>query len=148
MNAVATSPDQVIPQVHQLSLASPRHENPNRLALTQDNLASSAIVDARSDLTSMNSSLLPDVPYLASSITGTFTVSLLPRNIEGRTRPPGAITQYHSLEDLPNELLFHIMGFLDVNDLLSTSRVSNNCLLLERTRSTLWRRIGNTVHAA
>jgi len=28
------------------------------------------------------------------------------------------------LDDLPNEVLLHILGFLDVNDLLATSRVS------------------------
>lgn len=33
------------------------------------------------------------------------------------------LTRLSHLEQLPNEVLFHILGFLDVNDLLSTSRV-------------------------
>lgn len=32
-----------------------------------------------------------------------------------------------TLEGLPNEVLFHILGFLDVDDLLSASRVGNWC---------------------
>lgn len=32
------------------------------------------------------------------------------------------------LADLPNEVLFHILGFLDVSDLLATSRVSQPAL--------------------
>jgi hypothetical protein len=46
----------------------------------------------------------------------------------GRSGPRGpaslAITTALSLSDLPNEILFHILGFLDVGDLLVTSRVS------------------------
>jgi len=34
------------------------------------------------------------------------------------------VTASASLSNLPNEILFHILGFLDVSDLLSTSRVS------------------------
>lgn len=31
-----------------------------------------------------------------------------------------------SFEELPNEVLFHILGFLDVSDLLSASRVGDS----------------------
>jgi hypothetical protein len=122
-----------------MSLASPHHENPDCLALAEDGKATSpatsVITEARSDITPWNSSLLLEVPA-ASSTIGTCSASPLLRSTEGKVRLPEAIARRPSLEDLPNEVLFHVMGFLDVNDLLSTSRVSSHHLLLATTQST------------
>ncbi|CAK7229051.1 hypothetical protein SCUCBS95973_007086 [Sporothrix curviconia] len=47
-----------------------------------------------------------------------------------------------SLDDLPNEVLMHILGYLDVNDLLATSRTSHHlrCLAVAPILHTLRRR--------
>ncbi|ERT02437.1 hypothetical protein HMPREF1624_00735 [Sporothrix schenckii ATCC 58251] len=47
-----------------------------------------------------------------------------------------------SLDDLPNEVLLHILGFLDVNDLLTASRTSHHlrCLCVAPILHTLRRR--------
>ncbi|CEI68810.1 unnamed protein product [Fusarium venenatum] len=128
MSAVATSPGQVTSQVHQMPLTSPHHEKPDCLALNEDGRASSPatslITDARPDIAPMNPNFYPEVPP-NSLIVGTSPVSLFFGGNESRVRLPEAIIQHQSLEDLPNEVLFHIMGFLDVNDLLSTSRTSH-----------------------
>ncbi|RGP76121.1 f-box domain-containing [Fusarium sporotrichioides] len=128
MNTVATSPGQVTSQVHQMSLASPHHKKPDCLALDKDGRApspaTSRITDARPGAALVNPRSCSEVPPTSSAV-GTSPVSLFLRSSEGKIRLPEAIVQYQSLEDLPNEVLFHIMGFLDVNDLLSTSRTSH-----------------------
>ncbi|ESU11307.1 hypothetical protein FGSG_05358 [Fusarium graminearum PH-1] len=128
MNAVATSPGQVTSQVNQMSLASPHDEKPGCLALDEHGRApspaTSLITDARPDVAPMDPSFCPEVPP-ASSVVGTSPVSLFLRSTGGKVRLSETMVQYQSLEDLPNEVLFHIMGFLDVNDLLSTSRTSH-----------------------
>ncbi|KAG8668934.1 hypothetical protein FPOAC1_008318 [Fusarium poae] len=108
-----------------MSLASPHHENPNCLVLNEDGRApspaTSLVTDARPDIASMDPNFYPGVPP-DSSIVGTSPVSVFFSSTGGKVGLPEAIVQHQSLEDLPNEVLFHIMGFLDVNDLLSTSR--------------------------
>lgn len=140
MKVVATSSDQVTSQVDQMSAVSPRCGNANCLALAEDGKspspATSVITDARSDVTPVNSSLAWEATYPASSIMGNCSISSLLRSTKSGIGLPEAMVDHHSLEDLPNEVLFHIMGFLDVNDLLSTSRVSSDHPLSERTQST------------
>ena len=141
MEAVATSSDQVTSQVDQMSAVSSRYGNANCLALAEDGKspspATSVITDARSDVTPVvtpvKSSLAWEATYPASSIMGNCSISSLLRSTKSGIGLPEAMVEHHSLEDLPNEVLFHIMGFLDVNDLLSTSRVSSYHLLSERT---------------
>lgn len=43
-------------------------------------------------------------------------------------RPP--LDSSNGIEELPNEVLLHVLGYLDVNDLLATSRVSLMCPVL------------------
>jgi hypothetical protein len=123
-----------------MSLASPHHENPNCLVLNEDGRApspaTSLVTDARPDIASMDPNFYPGVPP-DSSIVGTSPVSVFFSSTGGKVGLPEAIVQHQSLEDLPNEVLFHIMGFLDVNDLLSTSRVSGPHPPLAKTYSTL-----------
>ncbi|CAK7235316.1 hypothetical protein SBRCBS47491_009252 [Sporothrix bragantina] len=66
-----------------------------------------------------------------------------------RTSPPSPQpyashrpTVTSSLDDLPNEVLMHILGYLDVNDLLATSRTSHHlrCLAVAPILHTLRRR--------
>ena len=123
-----------------MSAMSPRCGNANCLALTEDgkspSSATSVITDARSDVTPVNSGLAWEAAYPASSIMANCSISSLLGSTKSGIRLPEAVVQHQSLEDLPNEVLFHIMGFLDVNDLLSTSRVSSDHLLSARTQST------------
>lgn len=43
---------------------------------------------------------------------------------EGHPLPPPGRDARVTLGDLPNEVLLHVLSFLDVSDLLATSRVS------------------------
>ncbi|KAF4966229.1 hypothetical protein FSARC_6114 [Fusarium sarcochroum] len=129
MNPVATSPDQLTSQAHRLSPALPRPENPGCLPLAEDGKASSlatfAATDAQPADTSMKLSISREANCSASSIVDTRFVS--PQG-QGTVTSVGlyvGLAQSLSLENLPNEVLFNIMGFLDVSDLLSTSRTSH-----------------------
>jgi hypothetical protein len=131
MKPVATSSGQLTSQVHHLSLASPRSENPSCLALADHGktLSTSLFVttDARLAIDPMYPSLLRETSCPASPGAEVGHVSPVNPSVANSAELPGALTQSPSLENLPNEVLFHIMGFLDVNDLLSTSRVSIDC---------------------
>lgn len=55
-------------------------------------------------------------------------------------RPSSRVHGQPSLDVLPNEVLFNVLGFLDVCDLLATSRVSPSLLSLSRPEALLlWR---------
>jgi hypothetical protein len=131
MKPVATSSGQLTSHVHQLSLASPRSENPSYLALTDHGktISTSMFVatDARLAIDPMYPSLLRATSCPASPGAEVHHVSPVNPSVASSAKLQGALAQSPSLETLPNEVLFHIMGFLDVNDLLSTSRVSIDC---------------------
>jgi hypothetical protein len=131
MEPVATSSSQLTSQVHQLSPASPCSENPSYLALTDHGKTLSASMsvttDARLAIDPMYPNLLRQISCPASPGAEVQHVSPVNPSVVSSAKLQGALTQSPSLENLPNEVLFHIMGFLDVNDLLSTSRVSIDC---------------------
>ncbi|KAF5025765.1 hypothetical protein F66182_2098 [Fusarium sp. NRRL 66182] len=129
MKPVATLPDQLTSQTRRLSLALPRPENPACLAPDGDsktsNHATSVANDAQPAATPMAPGLERESAYPVSSVVGICSVSSLKTAVGGGVKLQGVVTQSPSLEVLPNEVLFHIMGFLDISDLLSTSRTSH-----------------------
>ncbi|KAG5662961.1 hypothetical protein KAF25_000897 [Fusarium avenaceum] len=129
MKPVATSSGQLTSHVHQLSLGSPRSENPSYLALTDHGktISTSMFVatDARLSIDPMDPSLLRATSCPSFQEAGVHCVSPVNPSVTSSAILQGAVAQSPSLENLPNEVLFHIMGFLDVNDLLSTSRTSH-----------------------
>jgi hypothetical protein len=140
MKPVATSPEQLTSQVHRLSFASPRLENPGCLAPGEDVKRSNPAMFVTTDARSATNPIAPSVPQEVVCLTfAAGDVCPASSLRTGAIRCIGlqcALAHSPSLEDLPNEVLFHIMGFLDVNDLLSTSRVSIDYLPLARIKST------------
>ncbi|EXA47673.1 hypothetical protein FOQG_04230 [Fusarium oxysporum f. sp. raphani 54005] len=129
MKPVATSPEQLTSQVHRLSFASPRLESAGCLAPGEDVNRSYPAMFVTTDARSAASPIAPSVPQEVACLTfaagDVCPGSSLRTSAVGCTRLQSALLLSPSLEDLPNEVLFHIMGFLDVNDLLSTSRTSH-----------------------
>ncbi|KAF4961298.1 hypothetical protein FGADI_316 [Fusarium gaditjirri] len=129
MKPVATSPEQLTSQVHRLSFASPCLENAGCLAPGEDVNRSYPAMFVTTDARSAASPIVPSVPQeVACPTFATGDVcpgSSLRTSAVSCIRLQSALLLPPSLEDLPNEVLFHIMGFLDVNDLLSTSRTSH-----------------------
>ncbi|KAM0343475.1 hypothetical protein ACHAPU_008506 [Fusarium lateritium] len=126
MKPVATSSGQLTSQVHRPSLAPPCSENPGCLALSDDgrtpNVSMSVATDAQLVTGPICPSLSREATYPVSSVPKARPISPLSTGLASGVKLQGPPTQSPSLENLPNEVLFHIMGFLDVNDLLSTSR--------------------------
>ncbi|KAF4335981.1 f-box domain protein [Fusarium beomiforme] len=129
MEPVATSPEQLTSQVHGLSFASPHLVNPGCLSTGEAAKRSNPTMLVTTDARSAASPIIPSVPQVVASpnfATGDVCPgSSLRTSAASCIGLQGAHLQSACLEDLPNEVLFHIMGFLDVNDLLSTSRTSH-----------------------
>ncbi|KAF5583257.1 f-box domain protein [Fusarium subglutinans] len=128
MKPVATSPEQLTSQVHGLSYGSPRLENAGCLAPGEDVNRSYPAMFVTTDARSAASPIAPSIPREVACLT--FATGDVCPGSSLRTSAVSCIRLQNallspSLEDLPNEVLFHIMGFLDVNDLLSTSRTSH-----------------------
>ncbi|KAF4972777.1 hypothetical protein FZEAL_9518 [Fusarium zealandicum] len=130
MKPVATSPDHLTPQTHRLSLLSPRHDDPGCLAPAENGRTFSPAILAVTDAQPASISMIPSPQREAAGPTFC-DVDICPvTQREGFVRGSGSTAQGivpspPCLENMPNEVLFHIMGFLDVSDLLVTSRTSH-----------------------
>lgn len=130
MKPVATSSDQLTSQTRRLSLLSPPSGDPGSLVPVEDGKPfSPAAISVVADAQPAAMSMLPSLPqqeaaYPASSHSNAGLVI----QAEGSECCSGgnvrAVLDPPCLESMPNEVLFQIMGFLDVSDLLSASRVS------------------------
>lgn len=94
-----------------LALASPVSDRTDSLPITPDAVSDARPSAAEDDLG------LARVPSELYDVGGDSSNC---RSVVIRQQPP-------ALDVLPNEVLLHILGFLDVSDLLSTSRVSQHC---------------------
>ncbi|KAF5678858.1 f-box domain-containing protein [Fusarium heterosporum] len=126
MKPVATPSGQLTSQEHRAFLAPPYSENPGCLVLSDNGKTPSASMFVTTDAQLVTDPICPSCPqeaaYPVSSVVKDRPASPISTGIAGGVKLQGLLTQSPSLENLPNEVLFHIMGFLDVNDLLSTSR--------------------------
>lgn len=115
----AMQAEQLITQTRDLTLSSELSENdagessPGPTYAPAEPVAIDAVVAAAQQVLE------------TASPKGPRTESVKGRNSSTGNEPPATAEQASaSLPDLPNEVLMHILSFLDVNDLLSTSRVS------------------------
>ncbi|KAF4998336.1 hypothetical protein FGRMN_3216 [Fusarium graminum] len=126
MKPVATSSSQLTSQEHRVFLAPPCSEDPGCLALSENGKTPSTSMFVTTDAQLVTDPICPsysqEAAYRVPAVAKDCPTSPLSTDIAGGVKLQGPLTQSPSLENLPNEVLFHIMGFLDVNDLLSTSR--------------------------
>ncbi|KAM5371337.1 hypothetical protein ACJZ2D_008035 [Fusarium nematophilum] len=126
MKPVATSSDQLTSQTRRLSLCSPRPDDPGSLALAEGERAFSPASVAAADAQPPVASMVPSLPReVARPAFPDVHVLVAETDLCGVVGVRGVLPRPTCLENLPNEVLFHIMGFLDVSDLLSTSRTSH-----------------------
>lgn len=127
MKPVATSSDQLTSQTRRLSLLSPPSDDPGSLVPVEDGKPFSpaipVVADAQPAAMSTIPSLLQEAACPASSHSNAGLVTQA-EGSEGCSGNVRAVLDPPCLESMPNEVLFQIMGFLDVSDLLSASRVS------------------------
>lgn len=123
---MAAAPDQLIPTTRQLAISHPHHRVQVHVGdrARDPPTSSSAVADARPR---------PRPPALDDGVAVRHeqqqqtTASSSYLALSRRPQCPAGANGF--LSDLPNELLLHILGYLDVNDLLSTSRVGFSPLL-------------------
>ncbi|KAF4469025.1 F-box domain-containing [Fusarium albosuccineum] len=127
MKPVATSSDQLTSQTRHLSLSSPRCDDPSYSVPAEDGGTFSPATLAAAGA---QPAVISAVPSLQQEIACPGSSPCLVAQPSGCDGDSGE--SFHrvlpgppSFEDLPNEVLFHIMGFLDVDDLLSTSRTNH-----------------------
>jgi hypothetical protein len=63
-------------------------------------------------------------------VTNMLTVTVHDNNASDQSTSSPTVIAMTNLSDLPNEVLLQILGYLDVCDLLSTSRVSSDLFIL------------------
>ncbi|KAI8686348.1 F-box domain-containing protein [Fusarium keratoplasticum] len=129
MKPVATSSDQLTSQTRRLSLLSPPSDDPGSLVPVEDGKPFSpaipVVADAQPAAMSTIPSLLQEAACPASSHSNAGLVTQA-EGSEGCSGNVRAVLDPPCLESMPNEVLFQIMGFLDVSDLLSASRTNHH----------------------
>jgi hypothetical protein len=70
------------------------------------------------------------VPEPPEEVTNMLTVTVHDNNASGHSASSPNVIAMTNLSDLPNEVLLQILGYLDVCDLLATSRVSSELSFL------------------
>lgn len=76
-----------------------------------------------------SASTIMAVEEAPKDLTNMLTIIAHDNNASGQSASSRDVIAVTSLSDLPNEVLLQILGYLDVCDLLSTSRVSPNLLI-------------------
>lgn len=124
MEPAATPSDQLISQTHRLSLSSLSSDTPSNAGPTPGMDAFSPAMAVATDAQPVDE-MVPNSLQTALSIClesdALHVYQHFGNDNDGHSR--GAASHVLLLEDLPNEVLSHILGFLDVCDLLSVSRV-------------------------
>ncbi|EEU38313.1 uncharacterized protein NECHADRAFT_91410 [Fusarium vanettenii 77-13-4] len=130
MKPVATSSDQLTSQTRRLSLLSPPSDDPGSLVPVEDGKPFSPAIPVVADAQPAAMSMIPSLPQEAACPASWHSNAGLVTQAEGSECCSGGnvrtVLDPPCLESMPNEVLFQIMGCLDVSDLLSASRTNHH----------------------